>query len=106
MAQLHRLPTGADDDRDDWRWQLRHAVGSVDELARTIPLTPEELDGARRAERQGLPLRITPYYLSLVDPGDPSCPIRRQCVPHAREADEVHGDMADPLGEVAHEVAP
>jgi lysine 2,3-aminomutase len=90
----------------DWRWQLRHCVGSVDELARALPLTPRELVGARRAESQGLPLRITPYYLSLVDPRDASCPIRRQCVPDAREDDAVPGDLADPLGEVAHEVAP
>jgi len=91
---------------DDWRWQLRHAVGSVDALARALPLTGAELEGARLAERQGLPLRITPYYLSLVDPADPACPIRRQCVPDAREGHSVEGDLVDPLGEVAHEVAP
>jgi len=111
MAQLHALPTASQPqpqphDRDDWRWQLRHAVGTVDGLARALPLTPEELEGARRAESQGLPLRITPYYLSLADQANPRCPIRLQCVPHAREADEVPGDLADPLGEVAHEAAP
>jgi lysine 2,3-aminomutase len=95
-----------DADWHDWRWQLRHALGSAETLAQALPLTPGELEGARRAERQGLPLRITPYYLSLVDPKDPACPIRRQCVPDAREGDEVPGDMADPLGEVAHQVAP
>ena len=94
------------DDACDWQWQLRHAVGSVEELSRALPLTPRELEGARLAERQGLPLRITPYYLSLVDPSDAACPIRRQCVPDAREGDEVPGDLADPLGEVAHQVAP
>jgi lysine 2,3-aminomutase len=91
---------------DDWRWQLRSAVGSVDELGRALPLTERELEGARRAEKQGLPIRITPYYLSLVDREDPRCPIRRQCVPDAAEDEEVPGDMIDPLGEVAHEVAP
>jgi lysine 2,3-aminomutase len=90
----------------DWRWQLRNAVGSVEELARSLPLTPGEVDGARRAELEGLPLRITPYYLSLVDRDDPSCPIRMQCVPDGREGHEVPGDLVDPLGEVAHEVAP
>jgi lysine 2,3-aminomutase len=96
----------APDDWSDWRWQLRHAVGTVDALARALPLTTRELDGARRAEQRGLPLRITPYYLGLVDPADPECPVRRQCVPDAREADLVPGDLVDPLGEVAHEVAP
>ena len=91
---------------DDWRWQLRHAVGSAAELERALPLTASERAGARRAEQRGLPLRITPYYLSLIDPRDPVCPIRRQCVPLGAEEDEVPGDMADPLGEIAHEVAP
>jgi lysine 2,3-aminomutase len=97
-------PTRAD--WRDWRWQLRHAVQSADDLAKALPLTAGEADGARRAEGQGLPLRITPYYLSLVDRADPACPVRRQCVPDARESDVVPGDLADPLGEVAHEVAP
>ncbi|MGA7121972.1 MAG: KamA family radical SAM protein [Polyangiaceae bacterium] len=93
-------------DWQDWRWQLRHAIGAADELAQALPLTEHEREGARRAEAQGLPIRITPYYLSLVDPNDPECPIRRQCVPDARESGEVPGDLVDPLGELAHEVAP
>jgi lysine 2,3-aminomutase len=93
-------------DWDDWRWQLRHAVGTVDALACALPLTAPEMEGARRAATRGLPIRITPYYLSLADPDDASCPVRRQCVPDAREDDESPGDLVDPLGEVAHEVAP
>lgn len=90
----------------DWRWQIRHAIATVDDLARALRLTERELEGARRAEAQGMPIGITPYYLSLADKDDPNCPIRKQCVPDAREAIEVPGDMVDPLGEVAHEVAP
>jgi lysine 2,3-aminomutase len=90
----------------DWRWQARHAITTVEGLARALPLTARELEGARRAEREGLPIAITPYYLSLCDPHDPSCPVRRQCVPDAREAVVVEGDLVDPLGEVEHEVAP
>ncbi len=37
---------------------------------------------------------------------DPTCPIRTQCVPRANEAVATIGDLADPLGEEAHEVAP
>lgn len=94
--------------RDDktWQWQIRHAVTTVDALSAALPLTPRELEGARRAERQGLPMSITPYYLSLCDPRDEACPVRVQCVPDGREAIHVTGDLEDPLGEVAHEVAP
>ena len=90
----------------DWRWQLRHAVRSVAELERHLALTADELEGARHAEDQGFPLAITPYYLSLCDRDDPNCPIRRQVVPLAAEQESVPGDLRDPLGEEAHEVAP
>jgi lysine 2,3-aminomutase len=90
----------------DWRAQLRQTVRTADDLERALALTPEEREGARRAELEGLPIAITPYYLSLCDPHDPRCPIRLQCVPRVAEATEVEGDMVDPLGEVEHEVAP
>jgi lysine 2,3-aminomutase len=89
-----------------WAEQLRHAITTVEELGRHLELTEEEREGAERAARAGLPLSITPYYLALADKRDPTCPIRRQCVPHADEDREVPGDLADPLGERAHEVAP
>jgi lysine 2,3-aminomutase len=85
---------------------MRHAVTDADALARALHLTERELDGARRAERAGLPLSITPYYLSLCDKDDPACPVRLQCVPDGREALTAEGDLEDPLGEVSHEVAP
>ncbi len=89
-----------------WMDELRASLHTADELARALPLTPEEIEGARRAEQEGLPIRVTPYYLSLVDRDDPRCPIRLQCIPRIEEARLVPGDLADPLGEVAHEVAP
>jgi lysine 2,3-aminomutase len=89
-----------------WQDELRRAATSVEDLERALVLTPEELAGARRAEAEGLPMRITPYYLSLCDKRDPTCPVRLQCVPRAEEGRDVPGDLADPLGEVAHEVAP
>lgn len=103
---LAQAPTPTEEQTGDWQWQIRHAVTSVDALEKALPLTPRELDGARRAESRGMPIGITPYYLSLCDPHDASCPIRLQCVPDAREAEQVHGDLSDPLGEVAHEAAP
>jgi len=90
----------------DWQVELRDSIRTADDLAQALALSPEELAGARRAEEDGLPIAITPYYLSLCDKHDPGCPIRVQCVPHANEAREVEGDLLDPLGEVAHEVAP
>ena len=89
-----------------WARELARSITTVDELAKALRLTPEELEGARRAERDGLSLRITPHYLSLVDRDDPGCPIRKQVVPQAAEKLSSPGDLVDPLGEEAHTVAP
>jgi lysine 2,3-aminomutase len=90
----------------DWRWQAQHAVSDLHGLERALQLTQAERRGAARAMRAGLPISVTPYYLSLCDPNDPDCPIRRQCIPQADEASVIKGDLADPLGEEAHQVAP
>ncbi len=100
---VRRRPDTSD---DDWQAQLRASVRSADSLARHLDLTVEEVEGCQRAEREGLPIAITPYYLSLCDRADPTCPIRRQCVPRVEESHATEGDMIDPLGEVEHEVAP
>jgi lysine 2,3-aminomutase len=93
-------------DESDWGSELRRAVRTAAELAECLRLSPDEAAGAAAAELAGLPLFITPYYLSLVDRDDPACPIRRQVVPHADEVKTVAGDLADPLGEEAHTAAP
>ncbi|MGB5704154.1 MAG: KamA family radical SAM protein [Polyangiales bacterium] len=90
----------------DWRWQARHAVTNLQALDKAFRLTESERIGAARAEAAGMPISITPYYLALCDPVDANCPIRRQCIPRAEEAIVVRGDLRDPLGEEAHEVAP
>lgn len=92
--------------RRTWRDEAREAVTDLAGLERRLRLTDEEREGARRSIASGFPMSITPYYLSLCDPEDPRCPIRLQCVPSAQEAVEVPGDLRDPLGEEAHEVAP
>ncbi|NRA32761.1 MAG: KamA family radical SAM protein [Polyangiaceae bacterium] len=89
-----------------WKWQLQNAVTTLDGLEKHLSLTDSEREGARRAQAQGFPLSITPHYLKLCDPTDARCPVRRQVVPVALEAERVDGDLVDPLGEEAHEPAP
>jgi lysine 2,3-aminomutase len=96
----------APQDPSDWRWQLRHAITDLAALEAAVALTDAERRGTTHALEGGFPLSITPYYAGLIDPHDPACPIRRQCVPQALEQREVPGDLRDPLGEEDNEVAP
>ena len=90
----------------DWRSQCQHALTSLSDLKKHLTLSLKEREGAERAEQAGFPISVTPYYLSLIDPKDPNCPIRKQCIPLLDESKMVEGDLRDPLGEENHEVAP
>lgn len=90
----------------DWRWQLQNSLTTGEQLAGALVLSPEERRGLEAARQRGFPVALTPHYLSLCDPHDPQCPIRRQVVPLEPENQLVPGDLVDPLGEGAHEVAP
>ncbi|HME91757.1 MAG TPA: KamA family radical SAM protein [Myxococcaceae bacterium] len=82
----------------DWRWQMRNCIRTADALEKLIPLTPAERTGLERTAAL-FRLGITPYYLSLVDPNHPFCPVRMQAIPIADEARARPGELVDPLGE-------
>jgi lysine 2,3-aminomutase len=92
--------------RPRWQTELAKAITTVSELAAVVNLTEDERQGAERARDAGLPLRITRSYAKLMDPEDPTCPIRLQCVPSAAEGVQHPHDLVDPLGEEANEAAP
>ena len=85
-------------DWEDWHWQLKHRICTKEELAEVIKLTPEEEKGIERASGR-LSVAITPYWATLMDPEDPSCPLRRQGVPVVSEFIVAPHEMVDPLAE-------
>ena len=44
-------------------------------------------------------MAVTPHFAELIDPNDPTCPIRLQVVPREEELLVGPGDMIDPCGE-------
>ncbi|MCL2407346.1 MAG: lysine 2,3-aminomutase [Defluviitaleaceae bacterium] len=88
----------SDAEWNDWRWQLRNRVETLEELEKYLKLTDEEVNGVARS-LSVLRMAVTPYYLSLIDPGSPNCPVRKQAIPTASELTKTPGDMADPLHE-------
>lgn len=89
---------------DDWRVQLREAVTTLEGLERVLTLSDDERAGIRG--REGLPLGITPHFLSLIDATDPRDPLRVQVVPRRSERAPSTWDLRDPLGEEELEVVP
>jgi len=92
-------------DWNDWRWQNRHRVRTLADLSRMIDLSADE-DEAIRRHTGSLPVGITPYYASLLDPQDPLQPLRRTVVPVLGEYRLSAGENDDPLGEDGHSPVP
>lgn len=91
-------PAVPDELWNDWKWQVKNRIETLDELKRYIKLTPEEEQGIQTSLKT-LRMAITPYYLSLIDPDDPYCPIRRQSIPTEKETHISAADQLDPLHE-------
>lgn len=87
-----------DEQWNDWQWQLKNRITTLEKLKKYIPLTLEEEEGVRQCLGT-LRMAITPYYLSLIDPEDPFDPIRKQAIPTALELHKSSSDLEDPLHE-------
>lgn len=92
------FPSVADSDWNDWKWQVRNRIETLEELKKYIKLTAQEEEGISKS-LQTLRMAITPYYLSLIDTNNPNCPIRKQAIPSAAETHVSPADLTDPLHE-------
>jgi lysine 2,3-aminomutase len=99
------FPTATESDWQSWQWQLRHRITSQKQLAKIVELSDNERQALQFNDRS-LPLAITPYYASLLDPGDPEQPLRRTMIPTTGEHLFSPGEEHDPLGEDGHSPVP
>ena len=99
-------PDATEVDWNDWRWQLKNRVSSLEQLQQYIPnLSQKEIDGAKLADTK-LAMAITPHFFNLIDAGDLECPIRRQMLPSIKETQTASWEMDDPCGEDGHSPVP
>ena len=92
------FPEVTDEQWSDWKWQVKNRIVNLEQLRKYIRLTPEEEEGVAQSLKM-LRMAITPYYLSLIDPDDPFCPIRKQAIPTIAETHRAEADLLDPLHE-------
>src|ERR1035437_2892540 len=67
-------------DWEDWRWQIKNRIRTLDQISKLMKLTPHEERGVKGAGDK-LTMSIPPYVAALIDENDPGCPIRLQSVP-------------------------
>src|SRR5438067_6197141 len=99
--RVELFPQASDAEWADWRWQLRHSIRTLAQLERAIAIAEAQRRGSVEAADLSR-LGASPYYLSLIDPGHPYCPIRMQAIPVRAEAEAHPGELRDPLGEDKH----
>ena len=99
------FPRASREDWQDWRWQLGHSVRDTATLSGMLRLSPDEWRALEETEG-GFPFRLTPYYASLLDPADPSHPLRRTVVPDPAERRVAPCESVDPLEEDADSPVP
>ncbi len=94
---------------NDWTWQAKNRITTLEELKKYIVLTPEEEQGVKKC-LSTFRMAITPYYMSLMDLNDLQDPIRMQAIPSAEElyfapeesADSLHEDTDSPVKGLTH----
>ncbi len=92
------FPNVSDEQWNDWKWQVKNRIENLEQLKQYFSLTSEEEEGVKESLKT-LRMAITPYYLSIIDPDNPNCPIRKQAIPTGLETHTTAADLLDPLHE-------
>jgi len=88
----------SDQEWEDWHWQIKNRVHTLDTISKILVLTPQEEEGIKKSNGR-LSMAITPYWVTLMDETDPECPIRRQAVPLKEEFQFGSNEFVDPCAE-------
>ena len=89
---------------NDWHWQMKNRIEDVETLGKLIDLSHEQKQIIEKIEKE-CRWSISPYYLSILDPNDPSCPVWMQAIPSEHEIDDPYG-KEDPMAEEYTSPAP
>jgi len=87
-----------ENDWNDWHWQIRNRVTTVEQLKNVVRLSKEQQADIQKCLSH-FRMAISPYYASLMEPDNPICPIRMQSIPSILETKVAKYDMVDPLSE-------
>ncbi len=98
VRKANYFPDVTDLEWNDWHWQVRNRITKAEDLKKYLNLTDNET-GEIKEILGKFRMSITPYYLCLIDPDNPNCPIRKQAVPSIKEMHISKFDMLDPLAE-------
>lgn len=100
ITQIEQRPQPA-----RWQMELRRAISSLEELAESLALAPEQIAVSTIACRE-FPLRVPRGFVARMRKGDPTDPLLRQVFPLIDEQRITPGFMQDPVADRAAEASP
>ncbi len=92
------FPNVSDTEWNDWKWQVKNRITTLEELEKYLPLSDKEKAEITETLVK-FKMAITPYYLAMIDPDNPNCPIKKIAVPTGYETKIGEHDLDDPLHE-------
>ncbi|NLM51458.1 MAG: glutamate 2,3-aminomutase [Firmicutes bacterium] len=104
QAAIKKFFQADENEWQDWHWQLKHRITESETLVKILHLSQEE---AAIIDKVGAKYRwaSSPYYLSLIDPDDSCCPVKKMCIPSKEEILDENG-KEDPMAEEYTSPAP
>lgn len=97
--------TVPDENWNDWKWQFRNRIATIEDLTKIIPLSLRDQVNLPLVTSK-YPISITPYYFCLINHDNPYDPVRKQAVPAIEEI-ELSGILPeDPLEEQRDSIVP
>lgn len=97
QAHIKKVLGATDDTWNDYKWQLKHRINSLDVLKKLVPLNDKETKAIETISSM-YRWSVSPYYLSLIDPDNPFDPIKLMSIPTALELSCDDGSL-DPMNE-------
>ena len=96
---LHKyFPQATEKDWSSYKWQVKNSITNINQLQQIANLSENEIKPIVDINNS-LPLRITPYYASLLSATDHNQPLRRSVIPTLDEMILSEGEASDPLSE-------
>ena len=92
------FPLITTDSWNDWKWQLQNSFTCIKSLNSIMTLSENEIVAINNLSGR-LPLKITPYFASLIYDSDFSNPLRRNVIPVVDELIQQSTEQDDPLCE-------
>ncbi len=96
--KILRELNGSEKDWKNYKWQLQNRFTKVEDIAEFLRFSGSERDEIKAVGKR-YRYAISPYYMSLIDPENNMCPIKRQSIPSISELDD-KGEL-DPMDEAS-----